>query len=111
MVRDSLTGLLNHTTITEQLAVEVSRAGRQKTALVLVLMRPQPSPLAPYIFGSILFTAALALLAEWRSQRAIARLDFTAPSIAFVRRVTEINVANATNWRFVNKLLQEVNPY
>jgi hypothetical protein len=33
----------------------------------------------------VLLTAALALAAEWRIQRGIARLDFSAPSLHFVR--------------------------
>ena len=37
----------------------------------------------------ILATAAIAVAAEWRIQRRIARLDFSAPSIDFVRRTIE----------------------
>lgn len=38
MVRDSLTGLLNHTRSTEQLGVEIARAARQQTSLTLALI-------------------------------------------------------------------------
>lgn len=38
MVRDSLTGLLNHTRSTEQLGVEIARAARQQTSLTLALL-------------------------------------------------------------------------
>lgn len=38
MVRDSLTGLLNHTTTKEQIEIEISRAVRTKTPLSLVML-------------------------------------------------------------------------
>jgi len=38
MVRDSLTGLLNHTTIKEELDVEITRAQRQKNAVVFAMI-------------------------------------------------------------------------
>jgi diguanylate cyclase (GGDEF)-like protein len=38
MVRDSLTGLLNHTTIKDQLALEAARAKRQKTQLAFAMI-------------------------------------------------------------------------
>lgn len=38
MVRDSLTGLLNHTTTKEQIDIEISRARRTKTLLTLVML-------------------------------------------------------------------------
>jgi diguanylate cyclase (GGDEF)-like protein len=38
MVRDSLTGLLNHTRSTEQLSIELARAARQRTPLTLALI-------------------------------------------------------------------------
>ena len=42
-------------------------------------------PLTSVALGGILLSAAVALVAEWRIQRGIARLNFTAPSIDFVR--------------------------
>jgi hypothetical protein len=36
-------------------------------------------------FGGLLFFAVVAIIAEWRIQRGIARLNFSAPSVDFVR--------------------------
>ncbi len=38
MVRDSLTGLLNHTTIKEQLSIEVQRASRENTTVAFAMI-------------------------------------------------------------------------
>src|SRR5437868_2045103 len=38
-------------------------------------------PIMALASGGLLFFAAVALIAEWRIQRGIARLNFTAPSI------------------------------
>jgi hypothetical protein len=42
-------------------------------------------PLFLFAISLILFSAVLALITEWRNQRAIASFDFSAPSVAFVR--------------------------
>ena len=42
-------------------------------------------PLFLFAVSLILFSAVLALIAEWRNQRAIASFDFSAPSVSFVR--------------------------
>ena len=42
-------------------------------------------PLFLFAVTLILFSAVLALITEWRNQRAIASFDFSAPSVAFVR--------------------------
>ena len=42
-------------------------------------------PLFLFAVSMILFAAVLALITEWRNQRAIASFDFSAPSVAFVR--------------------------
>jgi len=42
-------------------------------------------PLFLFAVTLILFSAVLALVTEWRNQRAIAAFDFSAPSVAFVR--------------------------
>ncbi|MBS1856857.1 MAG: hypothetical protein JST11_15925 [Acidobacteria bacterium] len=50
---------------------------------VVVTMRHRP----PILFAllSILAAAVLALISEWRNQRAIGALDLSAPSVEFVR--------------------------
>ena len=42
-------------------------------------------PMFLFAISLILFSAVLALITEWRNQRAIASFDFSAPSVAFVR--------------------------
>lgn len=54
-------------------------------ALIQVLSVARHRPLFLFAFSVILFSGVLALIAEWRNQRAIASFDFTAPSIPFVR--------------------------
>jgi hypothetical protein len=79
------------------LATEFRRFGRRqdiinasKSVLVVfafvqtVEMFPS-RPLAGISLMLILCTATLALIVEWRIQRSIARLNFTAPSLDFVR--------------------------
>jgi hypothetical protein len=53
------------------------------TVYSVTSMRHRPM----FLFATtlILFSAVLALIAEWRNQRAIASFDFSAPSIAFAR--------------------------
>jgi hypothetical protein len=53
------------------------------TVYSLVSMRHRP--LFLFAVSKILFSAVLALITEWRNQRAIASFDFSAPSVAFVR--------------------------
>src|SRR5689334_16370882 len=42
-------------------------------------------PMLSFIMFLMLSSGVLALVSEWRTQRAIAKFDFTAPSLAFVR--------------------------
>jgi hypothetical protein len=53
-------------------------------------------PMMMFGITLILFCGVLALIAEWRNQRAIARVDFSAPSVEFVRR-TAARVAAQRN--------------
>lgn len=54
-------------------------------AFVITINATRNRPASLFASTLILATATLALIAEWRNQRAIARLDFSAPSVDFVR--------------------------
>ena len=54
-------------------------------AMVQVVFLSRHKPIFLFAFSLILFAGVLALITEWRNQRAIASFDFTAPSVAFVR--------------------------
>src|SRR5262245_26586444 len=53
--------------------------------IVRILLRLRQEPLEMAAILLVLATAAIATAAEWRIQRRIARLDFSTPSIDFVR--------------------------
>jgi hypothetical protein len=53
--------------------------------LVRAILHLKQDPLEMAAILLILATAVIAIAAEWRIQRRIARLDFSAPSIDFVR--------------------------
>src|SRR5690242_51024 len=54
-------------------------------ALIQTVVTCRHRPLLLFVFSVMLFSGVMALVAEWRNQRAIARFNFGAPSIAFVR--------------------------
>lgn len=54
-------------------------------AMVQVVLVGRHRPLFLFAFSMIVFSGVLALITEWRNQRAIAAFDFSAPSVAFVR--------------------------
>src|SRR5215831_10386616 len=54
-------------------------------AMAQMLIVSRHKPLFLFAFSAILLCGALALLSEWRNQRAIAAFDFSKPSVAFVR--------------------------
>lgn len=65
-----------------------------KTAIILAVLTfsAAHSPISsPVVAGLVVVGAAAAalLIREWRSQRAIARLDFSAPSLVFVSSAIE----------------------
>src|SRR5438445_3888295 len=52
-------------------------------ALTQTVIAWRHRPLILFVLSLMLFSGVLALWSEWRNQRAIARFDFGAPSIAF----------------------------
>ena len=60
-------------------------------ALVLVITKPQQSPLAPYIFGIILFTATMAL---WYRPGTLAPVQWARPTDATTRLSSSMKPGN-----------------
>ena len=53
--------------------------------LVFLLGLLRDRPLAAFGASLTVFSAILFLISDWRAQRAVARLNFAAPSVAFLR--------------------------
>src|SRR5215471_9894452 len=58
-------------------------------AMVQMVIVARHKPLFLLAFSVILFSGLLALISEWRNQRAIAGFDFSKPSVAFVRETLD----------------------
>jgi diguanylate cyclase (GGDEF)-like protein len=69
MVRDSLTGLYNHTMIKERLDQELSRASRQKTQLSFVMLDLDYFKSVNDMYGHVTGDRVLKSLARFLSQR------------------------------------------
>jgi len=69
MVRDSLTGLLNHRTLLEQLKVEVERANRTDTAVSFVMIDLDHFKRVNDTYGHIIGDQVLKTLARFLKQR------------------------------------------
>jgi hypothetical protein len=92
--------------------------------LIFLLSLLRHRPLAAFGASLTVFSGILFMVSDWRAQRAIARLNFAEPSVAFLRsalaqlsaqrnpfRTREFNIAMGGIWIGCNLVLATTEPY